>query len=92
MNDKNIQFYHWLQSSSCLYIRSSNHHHQQQQQPCYEEEWKDSVNKVGETCEVDSFWKHRFGNITTIWAGTNDHSLSNWYAKDFIWLHFDQYG
>jgi len=41
------------------------------------------------TMNVDQFWKHRFGTIKTLWGGTNDHSIMNYYAYDLIWDHFD---
>ena len=82
---QNIQLYDWLQSSHCLYIRSFH------SQNGYDEEGEQQAQVVGNTCPVDSYWKHRFGNIQTVWAGTKDHSLSNWYARDVIWSHFDHY-
>jgi hypothetical protein len=78
---QNIQLYDWLQSSHCLYIRSSN--------PQHDEGWEEK--KAGDECRVDSFWQHRFGTIQTMWAGTKDHSLSNWEASESIWSHFDQF-
>lgn len=68
----------FVQSSSSLYVRTANEYDCEKRVP-------------GELCKADQFWKHRFGNIHTIWAGTNDHSLSNWTAHSFIWEHFDKY-
>ena len=68
----------FVQSSSSLYVRTANEYDCEKRVP-------------GELCKADQFWKHRFGDIHTIWAGTNDHSLSNWTAHSFIWEHFDKY-
>jgi hypothetical protein len=51
----------------------------------------------GETSEVagteihdsDHRWCHRFGRIRTLHAGTTEHSLSDWNARECIWEHFD---
>jgi len=75
--DKHVEVSSFVQSPSCLYVRTAN-----------EYDWEKRV--PGELCKPDQFWKHRFGNIHTIWAGTNDHSLSNWTAHSFIWEHFDK--
>jgi hypothetical protein len=45
--------------------------------------------KPGDECAKDRFWSHRFGQIKTVWAGTTDHSLTNWAARASIWEHFD---
>jgi len=66
----------FLQSPCCLYIRRSN-------------DW--GTRKPGEVCQTDQFWEHRFGKIHTIWAGTTDHSLTNWTAHHCIWEHFDKH-
>ena len=29
--------------------------------------------------------------VTAFWAGTNEHSLTNWHAHHKIWEHFDRY-
>jgi hypothetical protein len=49
------------------------------------------VHAAGDPVQTDSFWKHRFaGNIRTLWAGTDEHSLTNWFAHAKIWEHFDR--
>jgi len=77
---KDVQLYNWFQSCACLYIRSSNAQR--------DEEWE--KHKAGDECMVDPYWQHRFGTIKTIWAGSKDHSISNWSAKECIWAHFDE--
>ena len=37
------------------------------------------------------FWRHRFGTIKTLWAGTNEHALTNHTARFHIWDHFDAF-
>ena len=49
------------------------------------------LSSVGEAVDTDDFWKHRFGNIKTLCAGTTEHSLTNWFARCHIWDHFDRY-
>ena len=49
------------------------------------------LHPAGQEVQTDSFWKHRFGRIRTVWAGTNEHSLTNWYSHAKIWEHFDQF-
>jgi len=73
----------FLQSSSSLYVRSANENR--------DNNWEKRV--PGERCETekDHCWKHRFGDIPTIWAGTKDHSLGNWTAHSYIWEHFDKH-
>ncbi|KAL7468158.1 hypothetical protein ACHAXS_008376 [Conticribra weissflogii] len=46
---------------------------------------------AGKPAETDHFWEHRFGKIKTLWAGTAEHSLSNWAGHDQIWDHFDEH-
>ena len=45
----------------------------------------------GQDADTDQFWEHRFGSVRTVWAGTTDHSLTNWAAHDSIWEHFDRH-
>jgi len=68
-----------IQSSKALYIRSAN--------PMRDDGWENA--KPGDECAKDRFWSHRFGQIKTVWAGTTDHSLTNWAARASIWEHFD---
>ena len=69
-----------MQSSKALYVRSAN----PMRDDCYENA------KPGDACPTDHFWSHRFGQIRTVWAGTTDHSLTNWVARAPIWEHFDK--
>jgi len=46
---------------------------------------------AGKPAETDHFWEHRFGKIKTLWAGTAEHSLSNWAGHEQIWDHFDEH-
>lgn len=39
--------------------------------------------------DITSARQHRFGQIKTYWACTNEHSLTNWYAHSKIWERFD---
>jgi len=50
-----------------------------------------SMREAGEEAEGDKFWRHRFGDVQTVWAGTEDHSLTNWAAHLQIWDHFDRF-
>lgn len=75
----------FLESDRCIYFRSS----QAREMQMGDKEWY--LHPAGEPIQVDSFWKHRFGHITTCWAGTNDHSLTNWYAYHKIWEFFDKF-
>lgn len=49
------------------------------------------LHPAGQTVQADTFWRHRFGSIKTMWAGTNDHSLIIWYSQAKIWEHFDHF-
>ena len=69
-----------IQSSKALYVRSAN--------PMRDDGWENA--KPGDECDKDHFWSHRFGQIKTVWAGTTDHSLTNWAARASIWEHFDK--
>jgi hypothetical protein len=46
---------------------------------------------AGQDADTDQYWNHRFGSVRTVWAGTADHSLTNWAAHDSIWEHFDRH-
>ena len=46
---------------------------------------------AGKDADTDQYWNHRFGSVRTVWAGTADHSLTNWAAQDSIWQHFDHH-
>ena len=63
---------------SCVYIKSSNVR--------TDDNWKDRC--AGDEVDTDHFWKHRFGTIKTLYAGTHEHSLINHTAERYIWDHF----
>ena len=70
----------FLESPKCMYFRSSN--------PARDFDWRKHT--AGEACNsFDEYWERRFGKIQTYWAGTTEHSLSDWHARHFIWRHFD---
>jgi hypothetical protein len=69
-----------LGSPRCVYFRSASKNH--------DELWH--TRKAGDAVEADSHWEHRFGKTKTLWAGTEEHSLMNWFAHNHIWDHFDQ--
>jgi hypothetical protein len=72
----------FLQSPKCVYFRSSR-----EQDGVDVNKWY--LHAAGQPVQTDSFWVHRFGTIRTLWAGTNEHSLTNWFAHAKIWEHFD---
>jgi hypothetical protein len=71
-----------LQGPECVYFKCANENRDGNN-------WY--LHATGEEIPTDSFWKHRFGDIKTYWAGTNEHSLTNWYAHKKIWEHFDRF-
>ena len=77
--DSGKEVYHLLECSKCVYFRYSNKDR--------DSNWY--LHRTGEVIKTDSFWRHRFGNIKTMWAGTSEHCLTNWYAHRNIWEHFD---
>ena len=68
-----------IQSSNAVYVRSSN--------KMRDDDWE--TVSAGDVCPKDHFWSHRFGEIRTVWAGTTEHSLTNWTAHKAIWDHVD---
>jgi len=78
---KNEALQSLLGSNKCVYFRSASKNN--------DDLWR--TRKAGETVETDSFWEHRFGGIKTLWAGTEEHSLMNWFAHTHIWDHFDEH-
>ena len=50
-----------------------------------------NIDTAGQDADTDQYWEHRFGSVRTVWAGTADHSLTNWAAHDSIWEHFDRH-
>ena len=46
---------------------------------------------LGEAHYDCQYWRHRFGGIRTLWAGTNEHALTNHTASAHIWEHFDAF-
>ena len=66
-----------LVGPSCLYIKSHKIH--------------DEPKALGEPHHDCEFWRHRFGAIKTMWAGTHEHALTNYTARYHIWDHFDEF-
>mmetsp|Transcript_28869 Transcript_28869/g.44108 ORF Transcript_28869/g.44108 Transcript_28869/m.44108 type:complete len:546 (+) Transcript_28869:131-1768(+) len=73
----NTEVSDFLQGSCSLYIKSHKVHEDQK--------------VLGELHHDCHFWQHRFGAIQTIWAGTNEHALTNYTARYYIWNHFDSF-
>jgi hypothetical protein len=71
----------FLESDDCVYFRCSKGHSN--------DPLLNPLTSLGEEVDTDDFWKHRFGNIRTLCAGTSEHSLTNWFARCHIWEHFD---
>ena len=67
-----------LVGPSCLYIKAHKIH-------------QDDPKELGALHHECEFWRHRFGNIRTIWAGTHEHALTNYTARHYIWDHFDTF-
>jgi hypothetical protein len=68
-------------SSTSLYLKSAHQYSDTHEFA--------SQNAAGKTVEVDAYWKHRFGDVRTLWAGTPVHELMNWTGRHCIWEHFD---
>lgn len=66
-----------LTGRSSLYIKSHKVH--------------EKAKRLGEAHHDCQFWRHRFGNIKTLWAGTHEHALTNYTARKPIWEHFDSF-
>ena len=71
-----------LESDECVYFKRSDQNIDHILNP---------LSSIGEVVDTDKFWKHRFGKIKTLCAGTSEHSLTNWFARYHIWDHFDRY-
>jgi hypothetical protein len=79
--------YDLLQSAQCIYFRCSS----SARDTISGDGTKWYLHPSGELVQTDSFWKHRFGSIRTVWAGTNEHSMTNWFSHAKIWEHFDYF-
>lgn len=66
-----------LVGPSCLYVKSHKRH--------------DDPKDVGEDHHDCHHWRHRFGDVRTMWAGTHEHALTNYTARFHIWDHFEQF-
>ncbi|CAB9517739.1 Mpv17 / PMP22 family [Seminavis robusta] len=51
----------------------------------------EKAKSLGEKHHDCQFWRHRFGDIKTLWAGTHEHALTNYTARAHIWEHFDTF-
>lgn len=76
------RLYKFLQSQHCLYVRNNS---EKSTDTFSSHKHKES----GEVCNGDRFWKQRFGDIPTVWAGTTDHSLMCFAARNVIMDFFD---
>jgi hypothetical protein len=77
--------HHFIQCDRCVYFRCGK----TKRDTAVESQWH--LHPAGEEIVTDSYWQHRFGLLKTMWAGTDDHSLTNWFALAKIWEHFDQF-
>ena len=78
----NKDLHQLLQSDNCVYFKCSKDSSDECLKP---------LQTTGEVVDTDPFWEHRFGRIKTRCAGTTEHSLTNWFARNHIWEHFDQF-
>lgn len=72
----------FLQSQAAVYFRSSK----KQDSNCKSQDAGLEI-----ALEKDEHWIRRFGKIRTCWAGTTEHSLTDWSARAFIWEHYDRH-
>ena len=80
--------YELIQSLYCIYFRCSS---STRDTIAGDGDSKWYLHPAGEMVQTDSFWRHRFGSVRTVWAGTNEHSQTNWFAHAKIWEHFDKF-
>ena len=71
-----------LESDKCVYFKRSDESTNHILAP---------LASIGRVVDTDDFWKHRFGKIKTLCAGTSEHSLTNYFANELIWAHFVKY-
>lgn len=84
------ELYEFLQGDACVYIKSiSKHEHSMTSTSVRSRQQSSQSYPLGKVYHGCSFWKHRFGNIRTIYAGTREHALTNYAARQYIWNHFD---
>jgi hypothetical protein len=85
--------YDFLQSEACIYMKSISKHEYDASTPT-----KAAVRSsppttskfaLGSVYQGCTFWKHRFGTIQTMYAGTREHALTNYASRHYIWNHFD---
>ena len=90
----------FLQTKNCVYVRSNDVRSSQscvrvssrgKEIQCSDKSCSCVTQASGIEVSTDHFWEHRFGKIKTLWAGTPDHSLSNYAGRDAIWGHFDEH-
>jgi hypothetical protein len=67
----------FIEGPRCLYIKSHKVH-----------EDAKALGQVHHNCQ---YWRRRFGSVRTLWAGTNEHALTNHTARFHIWDHFDSF-
>jgi len=76
-----------LESDECIYFKRSNED-ENAKMDC--KRVLHPLSTVGQAVDTDKFWKHRFGEIKTLCAGTSEHSLTNWFVRYHIWDHFNR--
>ncbi|KAL7491344.1 hypothetical protein ACHAWT_000719 [Skeletonema menzelii] len=90
----------FLQKKNCVYVRSNDVRSSQscvkvssrgKEIQCGDKSCSCVTQASGKEVNTDHFWEHRFGKIKTVWAGSPDHSLSNYAGRDAIWGHFDEH-
>ncbi|KAK1736228.1 FAM172 family protein [Skeletonema marinoi] len=90
----------FLQQKNCVYVRSNDVRSSQscvkvssrgKDIQCGDERCSCITQASGKLVNTDNFWEHRFGKIKTIWAGSPDHSLSNYAGRFAIFDHFDEH-
>lgn len=75
-----------LESGNCVYFKRADETDASSGAGC----GLGPLSSVGRAVDTNDFWKHRFGTIKTLCAGTPEHSLTNWFVRHHIWNHFDR--
>lgn len=83
---EHLSLHQFIQSEYCVYFRCGKIN---RDTPVESSQWY--LHPPGEEVVTDTYWQHRFGLVKTMWAGTDDHSLTNWFAMSKIWEHFDKF-
>ena len=81
----NKELHDLLQSPICLYFKVSKDSNASPSR----QKRLGRLDTAGKEVTTDDFFKHRFGRIKTLCAGTTEHSLTTFFAHKDIWGHFD---